>query len=508
MGSNGIGDRNLGIGSIDESTLVEYKGERYRVQAEKLLSTRGVEVMHKKRLETAWLLVASLIVFSASGCKVTKERVDKWKAKGDTARLKKCLADKKLSSDIRKRCGLALVSLDKLYGVERMLDRVYKRSASEASKVADPMAKDLLDKVRGLEDEGVRAKDALFVLRRFVSKSVRGSIDEKLVGWILANYTSGATAGEHSARKILKALGQEGGDILARLVPEDHPNLYEIASLVRKTASDKAKDALVARLVGSVQKNQSKLARPEILFAIGQICRPQSLVFLRKQALEGFNYKIRRNALIGLQRCPDPGSIKVAEAILWGILSKDIQNQAVDLPRFSDGKPGVIGQCFNLLDAVGKWPAEKASFVRLISAVNTAPLDDKPQAQKLLIRVQAAQYAIYIGGVDGLKTALQALPDDAYPEIYVNTPVLAIGQEFGRGPKRDKALAVLRGALNNGRLVAKMIAVKALGRIGDPKTDVALLRKVASDRTPLKGWDAGQTLGILAAKAAEKLSAK
>lgn len=462
--------------------------------------------MHRRVLESVWLLVMSLTVLSVSGCKVTKERVDKWREKGDTARLKKCLADKKLSVDIRKRCGMALVSLDKLFGVQRMFVRVQKRSKGEAAKVADAMAKDLLDKVKGLEDEGVQAKDALFVLRPFVSPSVRHAIDDRLISWILDNFTSGATAGEHSALKILKTLGQAGGDRLAKLVPLDHPNLYEIATMVRKTASDKAKDAMVARFVAVLSKSQQ--FRPEVLYAIGQVCRPQSLTFLRRLALKGLNYKVRRNALIGLQRCPDKGSVKVAETVLWEILSKDLQNQPVDLPHFPDGKPGVIGQCFNLLDAIGKWEAEKSTFVRLMSAVNQSPLSDKAQAQKLLIRVQAAQYAIYVGGVKGLETVLATLPDDAYPEIYVNTPVLAIVQEMGRGAKRAAALKVLRAALNNQRLVAKMLGVKALGRIGDPAKDSALLKKLTSDRTPLKGWEEGQNLGNLAAKALEKLTSK
>ncbi len=453
-------------------------------------------------------MALAFVVLSASSCKVTKKRVDKWREQGDTKRLKKCLADKKLSGEIRKHCGMALVSLDKLFAVQRMLARVQKRSQSEAARVADAMAGALVGRVEGLEDEGVRAKDAVFVLRPFVSSGVRATIDDKLISWILANFTSGATVGEHSARKILKTLGAAGGDRLARLVPLDHPNLYAIATMIRKTASDQAKDAFVARLVGSLSKGGSQLARPDVLYAIGQVCRPGSLSFLRKTALKGFNYKVRRNALIGLQRCPDKGSITVAEAVLWEILSKDLLDQPVDLPHFSDGKPGVIGQCFNLLDAIGKWPEEKATFVRLMTAVNAKPLSDKAQAQKLLIRVQAAQYAVYIGGVEGLETALSRLPEDIYPEIYVNTPVLAVVQEFGRPPKRQAALKVLRTALNKPGLVAKMIAIKALGKIGDPSRDVAVLKKMSMDRTPLKGWEQGQTLGNLASKALEKLTTK
>ena len=71
-----------------------------------------------------------------TGCKVTMEKVEKWKKNSDTARLKKCLADKEQKKKVRVAAGLALFELGRYYGVEVMLGRVKKRSKSEAQGLA------------------------------------------------------------------------------------------------------------------------------------------------------------------------------------------------------------------------------------------------------------------------------------------------------------------------------------------------------------------------------------
>ncbi|MCD6499259.1 MAG: hypothetical protein J7M25_13285 [Deltaproteobacteria bacterium] len=455
-----------------------------------------------------WVASMMLALLGLSGCKVSLDRVAKWKKKGDTARLKKCLSDKKQSLKVRTASGLALVDLGNCYGVEAMLARVHKRSSTEASTLADRMAKELLPQLKGLDDGSIKAKDGLFSVWRFATVSVRANIEDRLVKWLLDHYVAAATAGEHSAAKILSTMGPLASNVLAKYLTLDHPKLYEIAGIIRKTADASAKKTITGRIISNLKANPGKMSRPQVLYTLGRLCMPSGVSYLQNLATAGMNYKIRREALISLRLCPNPKSIAIAGGILKTILDSDIKGTPVELPSFDDRKPGVIGQCFELMDTVHHWPLAKKALRPLLITNNNAPLPQDAQDQKLLIRMQGAQFAVYMGGLDGLKMILADLPKDVYPPIYVNTPALAIRQKFAKGKDRINALAGLRQTLKNGSLVAKMIAIKSLARIGEKTTDLPLLRALARDRTPVAGWKPGTTIGVLASTAAERLAGK
>ena len=453
-----------------------------------------------------WVASIVLALSGLTGCKVSMERVAKWKNKGDTARLKKCLADKKQATKVRTASGMALIDLGDFYGVEAMLARVHKRSRSEAENLADRMAKKLMPQLKGIDEGSIKAKDGLFSVWRFASAPVRATTEDRLVKWLLDHYVAAATAGEHSAAKILTTMGPLAGNVLAKYLTLDHPKLYELAGIIRKSADAPSKKAIVDRIVADLKKNPGKTSRPQILYALGRLCNPTGVHYLQNLAIAGMNYKIRREALIALRLCPNPKSIAIAGKMLKTILDSDIKGLPVELPDFDDGKPGVIGQCFEVMDTAHNWPLAKKALHPLLTGNNQAPVSKEAQAQKLLIRMQGAQFAVYMGGLDGLKMILTELPPDVYPPIYVNTPALAIRQKFAKGKDRAKALTDLRQTLKTGSLVAKMIAIKSLARIGEKAADLGLLKAMAKDRTPVAGWKAGTTIGVLASTAAQRLA--
>ena len=469
-----------------------------------------------KQIQTFVSLLVGISITYLAGCKVTMERVQKWKKKKDYARLQKCLTDKDLSTKIRTACGFALFDLGKSYGVENMLARVAKRSSSEAAKLAEVMAKHYLPLVKDDSDESVRAKDALFVLRSFTGPELRRKIDEKIVRWYVAHYTTVATAGEHSAKKVFKTLGAEGAEILAQVVPLTAPGLYAYATQVRQSGSSKARDILAGRIVALLKKEPSRQGSAEIVYALGQACGKATVPYLENLALHGMNWKVRRNALIGLQLCPAKSSLKVAASILKEIQSSALSGKLVELPSFHDGKAGVVGQCYNLLETVARakdlkvdWKTDlEPIFREILSARAQAQLSDKVLEQALLIRYQGAEYAIYLGKLEGLKLVFEALPpDEPSKEAYVNAPAAAAKEKLNTEPLRSKAIALAKDALKGQSLTAKIVAIKVLGALGTKK-DADALSALTKDRTPLPGWPQGKTLGMLAASVKEDMASR
>jgi hypothetical protein len=432
------------------------------------------------------------------GCKVTMEKVEKWKKNGDTTRLKKCLGDKEQKDTVRTAAGLALLDLGAYYAVEVTLKKVQKQQKKKAAALADAMAKKIAPNLKGTDEKAIKAKDALFSLWTFVSAENQKTIEKQLVGWLLEHYTLVATSGEHSAKKIFEALGPKAGQMVSELLSPTHGQIFQVANLVRKIASPADREKLVARLISAIKKNPRLQANPELIYAIGEICAKKSLKFLQSQVKSGYNYTVRRNAMIGLRQCPHPSSLAAAFGLLTTLVKKALADEYVSLPNFSqkDNKPGVILQAFEVVNSVKKWDAAKAGLKTLLTLDNEKELSEKNQKRKLLIRMMAGQYMVFLGKQKGLKMLLQNIPaTDKYPKGYLAYPVIAIKRQY-ENKDRDKALAILRKALQSQNWVSRIIALESIRLLGNKETDVPLLKKLTGDKTVLKGWGSGTiTLG-------------
>jgi hypothetical protein len=454
---------------------------------------------------SALVLLSSLIL---PACKVTKEKVEKWKKNGDTARLKKCLADGDQDTKVRVAAGMALFELGRYYGAEVQLGKVKKRSEAEAAKIADAMAAKLLPRLEGTSDQAVRAKDGLFSLTPFVSKKKRRKLESEIVRWLLEHYTSVASSGEHSAKKIFERLGPKAGALIAEVLEPTHGQIYEVARLVRKIASAEDRQTLAKRFIKAIEKNPRLQTNAQLIYAIGEICAKASLRFLQQKVESGYNYTIRRNGLIALRQCPHASSLEPTFGLLTELSKKAIAGQHVELPKFKDNKPGVIHQAFEVIDAVGKWEKAKPGLVKVLTLDGNKELDKKNQHRKLLIRMKAAQYMIYLGRTEGLEEVLKRIPRDEYPKGYIGLVVFAIKRQFSK-KDTEKALKILRSSLKSPNWVARIVSIEAVRRLGTKEKDLALVKKLTTDKTVLEGWgEEGVTVGERAELAAKALTSR
>jgi len=440
------------------------------------------------------------------GCKVSMEKVEKWKKNSDTARLKKCLADKEQSEEVRVAAGLALFELGRYYGVEVKLREVKERSEEEARKLAGLMQKKLSADLKGTGEKAVQAKDGLFSLWEFVPQKQQSELEEKIVTWLLENWISVSNSGEHSAKKIFEKWGERAGKVLTDKLTLQHDNLYDVSTLVADIATKEDKEKLVKKFAAKLDKNPALMSRADRLHSIGKLCSKTSLSFLQRLALKGFNFAIRRNAMIGLRLCPDVSSVDAMIKTLQELQEKTLKDEVVNLPKFKDKKPGLIHQAFEVLDAVKNWKATKPGLTKILSLTSDKKLSEKNKRRKLLIRTKVGQYLVFIGGIEGLQVLLQNLPDDEYPGGYILALRDAVKQVFSK-KKRQEALEVLRKAIKEANWVGKITALETLAVMGEKEKDGETLKALSSDETELKGWGAkGVTMGERAAIGFKRLN--
>ncbi len=446
-----------------------------------------------------------LVLVVSTGCKISMETVEKWKKSGDTARLKKCLADNKQSDKVRSAAGLALFDLGRYYGVEVKLGEVKQRSKEEAVRIATLMSAALFPELKGTDNDAVRAKDGLFSLWEFVSKEDKKKLEQKIAKWLMDNWVSVSHSGEHSARKIFEKWGERGGRALSEEITLAHADLYDLSVIIYETASAEDREKLAKRFALELDKNPVLLSRGDRLHAIGKLCSKTSLSFLQRTAMEGFNLSIRRNAIIGLRLCPHPSSIAAALATLKELQEKALKNERVELPQFKDKMPGLIHQVFELLDAINDPERSIPGMKKILTLTSSVPLKEENRERALLIRTLTGQYLVFIGKIDGLKILLENIPDDEYPGGYILALGDAVRREFAKNG-RDEALEVLRSALKSADWVGRIIALETLALMGDKEKDAKLLDSLRSDRTSLKGWgQEGVTMGERATIALKRL---
>jgi len=145
--------------------------------------------------------------------------------------------------------------------------------------------------------------------------------------------------------------------------------------------------------------------------------------------------------------------------------------------KLKDRKAVLRDDAFTLLERI----KDKSSLEALLGFLSDK--DDR-------VRYRAVEGIIAGFGADGLTKLLEGLPpgytykkEDV--EDFIEKDIIAIG---------PRALEPMRAMLGSQNPVARLVAARVLGRVGT-KEDIPALRKLAADKTRIKGWPKGATVG-------------
>lgn len=415
-------------------------------------------------------------------CEVTSEKIQTWKrsVKG-AAKLRACVRDTGQKLPIRVEAAVALAELG-VYA--HLAEDIKSLEAKDRKRLMDALIKSLIRKMEGTNPKAstqvqLQAKDALFSLRGVADEASRRTVDDKVVRWVLGDWRKRNT-GEHSSEKIIKTVGQPAGAIIAEVIDRGGAPLVACATLLRKVGSQGARDLAAQKLVALAKKE--KPPRVQTYHALGKVGSLKAVAHLEQVAREAA-FETRTWALRALQLFPHVGVVETMKSIAGDT-------------SLTDDKALLRDEAFTVLEKID----DPKSLDALASFLDS---DEKDKDTAKTVRYRAAE-AILAGFEEkGLTKLLENLPsrysyDKRDLEDFIEKDIRRLGA---------KALPALRAALDSKSWVARLIAARVLGEIGT-KADVAALEKLSGDRTRLKGWDGGATLGSEAGAALQKIKAR
>jgi len=418
-----------------------------------------------------------LLSLALLGCEVTSEKINIWKqsTKG-AAKIRAALRDTGQAMEVRIEAAQALAEM----GLTQPLSTdLASLSGPDRKLVTEALNKGLLAKMKGSNPNEttrvqVQAKDALYSIRLLLSDEERKAIDRELVTWILGDYQQ-RDAGDHSAEKIIKDAAQTGAQVLAEMIDLEGAPAAGIATLLRRNASEALRETAGKKLVAlAKEQDPPSVATYRALGVIGSLTASNFLVsrVKAKGPLEPRVWAMRAVALY-----PHPSMIPMAKAFAADTSLKD------DAAVLRD-------DAFTLLERI----RHDDSLAALVSF-----LTDKDD----MVRYRAVESIITGWGVKGATKLLASLPSSyTYKKLdlleLVERPVIALGNEI---------LPSMRKALKSESWIARLIAVRILGKVGN-QSDIPAVAKLTSDGTKLKGWSGGDTIGTEAAKAVAALKSR
>lgn len=414
----------------------------------------------------------ALALGSASGCEVTPEKIQQWKAtqKGP-AKLRAAVLDSKLKPVLRAQAAEALAEINL---VDYLVKDLKTLPAAERVKVADSLAGRLITRMRGTSDQAttkvqVQAKDTLVSLRTAFGDGARAKVDQALVQWLAGDWASRG-GGEHSAEKIVTSIGKAAAPVLATQIGIDNKVVLSLSELVRKTGTQADRDVAAAKLVALA--NEQNPPQKPTFEALGKIGSAKARAFLQRVAQKGKG-DYRKWALRALKYDPDAATVPVAAAIAANAKEEN----------------GLRGAAFEALEKV----PGKATEDALVPIITNDP--------KEIVRYRAIEAMAACCGVTGAQKLLEALqPRFNYKEGDVTDFIEKDLRKLGK-----KLVPVLQQSLSSKSWITRVVAVRLLGQLGS-KADIPALQKLAGDRARLKGWGvATATVGAEAKAAVAKL---
>jgi hypothetical protein len=480
-----------------------------------------------------WLVLsvalAALAALAATGCKVSKEDVKNWGASKDAFRLAKVVKDADQELGVRQEAAYQLVRIERFFELEKALKA---SSRADARKIAADLAKRLLPRVKtegGDPAEIVRAKDGLFSAWYFAAPELRRKIEQVLARWIV--FGPHGEGGDHSIRKVLDALGRRGANLVAALVPPEHPELYQwdkkrvvspncLLGYFWEEAGPTVRTATARRFMKAVQKDK-KLAKKNhgaLLLTIGLLDKRHGVDFLRGLLAADPDVKVRAYAAAAL-RITAKAHPKALGNEVRDLAMKELRRVMKVLAANKEPpNPTVrrVSYIEHLLELAVLFEGDPVfeGLAPIIGAPYVGLPDPERQWLWAAVRMITVGFLMQLDPARALRLAYEKLPtEEVYPPRVLHQALGDLPVVWKKKPDQRKALlAALREGLSHESWVAKLIAVEGLG---NPKLvprpdlagDLAALKKLTSDTTPLKGagWQKA-TLGDRAKKAVEVLS--
>jgi len=342
----------------------------------------------------------------------------------------------------------------------------------------------------------MEAKDGLFYLRERADEVSKLQIDAHLVDWLTGGYYKGrAETGTVTGAMIIRAAAADTADL--------------------KPAADPVKvaDKMIAALNAVVAAPPDKSGQPlvisdEIVYGVALTGRPEAvgklLEMADSKALNEKHPKLERQIMVMLERAYTD-SEDVAKANPRGLAA----HMDVLGPMASDERRSLEIQsiALNLVKAAGM-PTCLNPLVAMISAPHS----------NIRFRWAAAQRALDCGQVAAIVPVAEALPAGGdYRKLDIDDSL--ISRMKAMRPKAD-VVAKARTLLGSDKWVPRAVGIELLGALAlasSAEEDTARLRKLAGDKTTLRGWWGDQedvpkskrkkdpTLGALASEVAKGL---
>lgn len=412
------------------------------------------------------------------GCEVSLNDISQWK---DTERgplkIRTALSDQEQPLNVRTAAAVALVDIGKLSELEQDLKTL---PAEEQHAIVDAAVPQLMERMGGTNPKAppssaqARAKDAVFSLRVFASDVVHAKADASLVEWLTLDLPGRMLVGDHNAEKIIVAIGVSAAPMLARSLGPDTLDLVEPATLLRKVGDAASIDQGAQNLIELAKVSP----REQTFLALARLGGPVATRFLNNVAQSGAP-QVRLVALRALQVIADPSSIAIGRAV------------AADT-RLSGELAVLRDEGFGILQQLaGK--GDTSAQASLLTFLNDA--DEK-------VRWTAVDAICASKRPDFVAAMIERLPAWAVekPADLKDFLEERIKKEMGQ-----EILPLLRKLLVSENWVARLVAVRLIGDLGE-KTDLpALEQLVREDHTPIRGWPDGATVGKEAQAAVARL---
>jgi HEAT repeat protein len=287
--------------------------------------------------------------------------------------------------------------------------------------------------------------------------------DRQLAAWLAADWRK-RSGGTFSGRLIVAELGAVAAEALATSIATTNAkSLHEIVPLIRLSQSVRAIDITSKTLINLGEKERT--ARASTFKALGGLRSEQARAYLVKLATSASASR-RIQALRALRYDRHPSLVPMAAALVGNAKllpdqkeTRGVQEAALELLEGID-HPDAATALSNLL-------AHESSDVRLAAAGALIVCCKAAGAMKLLAGL-SSRYSYKEKDIRG----------------FVESPLRELG---------GKALPALRAGLKSPSWIGRVVAVRMLGEFGS-RDDIAALKLLQHDDTPLRGWGTRATV--------------
>lgn len=431
----------------------------------------------KPRSACTWLALALICALALGACKVSPRTLEKWRNRpGSEELFVQWMLSPEATAEVRQKAIEMLFEQYDYEGAEQL-----PRVADLPQEQRDQAIMDALPRIIELYEgaeftlggddlfklDPVKVRDAVFILLDTTeTPATRDELMAIITRWLNEEYNPCVlSTGRKSAAGVLSAVGVERGlPVVTRFIQEES---FEYMLCQSTSMADISWLAEVADQVAEAYINRWESRRP--------------------QALE--NQLVMSYAMLTV---PESRSLKT-----W-VFVNHLTNTASEIMQVSP-------------DAV-------MAFIDYVRPLSTT--DDIRYYEQVLqrregnLRWMAFEDIVALGGPEGLGRALDAIPDAGVwsrwgGEIREDGLSRAATYLCGRpvhGIPAEGARAVLEARLEAPNLVARAIAIRCLGEIGNDAT-IALLQGQSETTTLVPAWgtDEESAISAIAAVAIERI---